>query len=186
MKMSEQKKFDKKPAEKNKWVWASWHQWIRALAATAAVIAADQISKAIVVANLDLNRWVTWIDPLLKITHAHNHQGMFSLSFGPQFLYIILPIIAIAFVIYLLLRTQSKFVAVLLGLILGGGLGNLIDRIRLGYVVDWISMGLRTWRWATYNIADSAIVVSVILLLIWEFFFSKEKDKAENGKDTKS
>lgn len=143
---------------------------------------ADQISKALILSNLGPNEWVTLIEPVLKVTHAQNYQGIFSLSFGPRWLYIILPCIAMAFVIYLLLRPQSRFVSVLLGLILGGGLGNLIDRIRLGYVVDWISMGVRTWRWATYNIADATLVVSVILLLIRELFFVKSNKKEESEK----
>lgn len=162
-----------------KWQWASWRQWVRALIAMAAVLLLDQISKVLIVANLDLNESVTVIAPVLKVTYAQNTAGIFSLSFGPQWLYIILPMVAVGFVIYLLLRPQPKFVTVLLGLILGGGFGNFIDRVRLGYVIDWISMGVRTWRWATYNIADSSIVVAVILLLVTEFFFTRPKKKEE-------
>lgn len=168
---------NERPAKK--WQWASWRQWVRAAIAMAAVLLLDQISKVLIVANLDLNECVTLIDPVLKVTYAQNTAGIFSLSFGPQWLYIILPMVAVGFVIYLLLRPQSTFVTVLLGLILGGGFGNFIDRVRLGYVVDWISMGVRTWRWATYNIADSSIVIAVIILLIREFFFSKPKKKDE-------
>lgn len=172
---------DKSRHEKpqKKWQWASWRQWVTAAIAMAAVLLLDQISKALIVANLNLNEWVTWIDPLLEITLAHNDKGMFSLSFGPQWLYIILPLLAVGFVIYLLLQPQGKLITVLLGLILGGGFGNFIDRVRLGYVVDWISMGVRTWRWPTYNIADSSIVVAVTLLLATEFFFAKPKKKEE-------
>ena len=172
---------DKSRHEKppKKWQWASWRQWVTAAIAMAAVLLLDQISKALISANLNLNEWVTLIEPLLKVTRAHNYQGIFSLSFGPQWLYLILPLVAVGFVIYLLLQPQGKFITVLLGLILGGGFGNFIDRVRLGYVVDWISMGVRNWRWATYNIADSALVVSVILLLIRELFFVKPKKKGK-------
>jgi len=166
-------------SKKQKWVWASWRQWVTAAIAMAAVLLLDQISKALIVANLNLNEWVTLIEPLLKVTYAQNYRGIFSLSFGPQWLYIILPLLAVGFVIYLLIHPQTRLITVLLGLILGGGFGNFIDRVRLGYVIDWISMGIRTWRWATYNIADSALVVSVILLLIREFFFAKPKKKEE-------
>jgi signal peptidase II len=145
----------------------------------AAVLLLDQVSKTLIVANLNLNEWVTLIEPVLKVTLAHNYQGIFSLSFGPQWLYIILPLLAVGFVIYLLLHPQTRLITVLLGLILGGGFGNFIDRVRLGYVVDWISMGIQNWRWPTYNIADSAIVVAVILLLATEFFFTRSKKKEE-------
>jgi signal peptidase II len=162
-----------------KWRWASWRQWVTAAIAMAAVLLLDQVSKALIVANLGPNEWATLIEPLLKVTHAHNYQGIFSLSFGPQWLYIILPLLAVGFVIYLLLRPQTKLITVLLGLILGGGFGNFIDRVRLGYVIDWISMGIRGWRWPTYNIADGSIVVAVTLLLAAEFFFTRSKKKDE-------
>lgn len=163
-----------------KWEWGSWKQWVIALCATAGVVLIDQVSKAIIRANLDPYQWITLIDPVLKVTHAHNYQGIFSISLGPSFIYIVLPILAMIFVLYLLLQSQTKFVAVLLGMVLGGGLGNLIDRLAHGgYVVDWISMGVRNWRWATYNLADASIVVAVILLLIKEFFFTKHGRKEE-------
>jgi len=167
--------------KRQKWVWASWHQWVIALAATAAVIAADQISKALVVANLKLHEWVTLIDPFLKVTYLQNEQGIFSISYGPGFLYVILSSIAMGFVIFLLLRPQSRFVSVLLGLILGGGFSNnLIDRIRLGYVIDGIDMGLRNWRFGgVYNIADASVVISVILLLACEPFSAKKGNENE-------
>ncbi len=155
--------------------WAPLSQWIIAVAVGAGIILIDQISKLIVVKSIPIYSWITLINPFLKLTYAQNDVGIFSLSFGPSFLYIILPLFAVGFVIYLLLRPQPRFVIVLLGMILGGGLGNFIDRVRLGYVVDWISMGLRNWRWATFNIADSSVVVAVILLLIVELFFSKTK-----------
>lgn len=179
-KKATEKSVNEKP---KKWQWASWRQWVIAAIAMVGVLLADQISKALIAANLNVNEWVTLIDPVLKVTHAQNYRGLFSLSYGPQWLYIILPCVAMAFVIYLLLRPQSRFVSVLLGLILGGGLGNQIDRIRLGYVLDWISMGISTWRWATYNIADSALVVAVVLLLIRELFFVKSKKKEETEEE---
>lgn len=155
--------------------WAPLSQWIIAIAVGVGIVLLDQVSKLIVVKNIPLYSWITLINPFLKLTYAQNDVGIFSLSFGPSFLYIILPLLAVGFVIYLLLRPQPRFVIVLLGMILGGGLGNFIDRVRLGYVVDWISMGLRNWRWATFNVADSSVVVAVILLLIVELFFSKPK-----------
>jgi len=163
--------------------WAKPKQWIIALIPAVLVVASDQISKVLIARNLSVGDTVWIIDPILKFTYAQNPFGLFSLAYGPRFLYIILPSLAVILVLIFLLRPQRTFVAVLLGLVLGGGIGNLIDRIRLGYVVDWISMGFRNWRWATYNIADGSIVVAVIILLIVEFFFSKPKKKEEEPED---
>ncbi|NLI97466.1 signal peptidase II [bacterium] len=161
--------------------WAPPRQWIIALAIAVFIVAIDQISKLIVVRNIPLNSWITLIDPILKLTYAQNEVGIFSISFGPKFMHILLPLIAMCFVLYLLSKPQKMFVTVLLGMILGGGMGNnLIDRLRLGYVVDWISMGFPKWRWATYNLADLSVVVAVIILLIVELFFNKPKAQEEN------
>jgi signal peptidase II len=172
---SEQKSAETKEPRR----WAPLSQWLVALAVGAGIIIVDQLSKMIVVKSIPLYSWITLIDPFLRLTRAENNVGIFSLSFGPSFLYVILPLVAVGFVVYLLLRPQTRFVTVLLGMIIGGGFGNFIDRIRLGYVVDWISMGFRNWRWATFNLADSSVVVAVIVLLILELFFSKSKTSSK-------
>lgn len=176
---------------KSGWQWASWQQWVIVLACAAAVVGLDQLSKWLVTSNLARGEIARLIDPILWIVHSRNPDAIFSISLGPKFIYFILPLIAIGFVVYLLLRPQSRYVTVLLGIIVGGGLGNLIDRIRLGEVVDWISMGLsNTARFATFNVADSSVVVSVILILIYEFFFSpsarKKKEPAESQAEDSS
>ncbi len=178
---------NKEEPKSSKWVWGKPVQWLLAAIPAAVVIVIDQISKFLIVkaANARLvgdfaktsgQLWVKIIHPFLYLTFAQNKAGMFSMNYGPQIIYVILPIIAILFVAFLLLQKQKTSIIFLLGLIMGGGIGNLIDRIRLGYVVDWISVGLKHWRFATFNLADSAIVVSVILLLIYEFFFAKPAD----------
>ena len=70
------------------------------------------------------------------------------------------------------LESQQRVLGVSLGLILGGGLGNLIDRVTLGYVVDFISWPYENWYWPAFNIADSAIFCGAILLL-WDSFASE-------------
>jgi signal peptidase II len=136
------------------------------------------------VANIELHQTVNVIDPVLRITFLENHQGIFGLNYGPGIIYIILSVAALSIVVvFFLIRPQTRLVTVLMGMILGGGFSNnLIDRIRLGYVVDWIDMGLRNWRfWGVYNIADACIVVPVILLLIYELFWGKKRKQDEKS-----
>ncbi|MBN2378675.1 signal peptidase II [candidate division WOR-3 bacterium] len=164
--------------------WAKPRQWLMALIPASVVVVLDQVSKALVVAKLQFAGNVLWvIEPFFKLTYAQNEAGLFSLSYGPSWIYILTSSLAVAFVIVYLLRPQKSFVAVLLGFILGGGIGNLVDRIRVGYVIDWISMGIKSWRWGTYNVADASLVVSVILLLITWFFFSKSLEKKGSGEE---
>lgn len=164
--------------------WAPLSQWLIALVPALAVIVIDQISKLVVTKNIPLNSTVTLIPDVLNLTFVRNFHGIFSLNYGPRFMYILLPLLALCFVAFLIAKPQTRFMTVLLGMILGGGLGNnLIDRLRLGYVVDWISMGFKNWRWATYNLADLSVIFAVTLLLIVELFFSKstrDKKSAEN------
>ena len=75
------------------------------------------------------------------------------------------------------LSSQQRVLGVALGLILGGGLGNLIDRVSLGYVVDFISWHYGAWYWPAFNIADAAICLGAVLLL-WDSFFG-ESSKSE-------
>lgn len=176
----------KEASHESRWQWAKPSQWIIAGALGAFSLLADQISKLLVAANLFPGQRVIVIDPVLWILYARNYDAVFSINVGPRFILILMPLIAVGFVTYLLLRPQNRFTTVLLGLILGGGLGNLVDRIRLGYVVDWISLWLPPLkiRWATFNISDASVVVPVILLLIYELFFTWKKKEPAGEQET--
>ncbi|MEO0138025.1 MAG: signal peptidase II [candidate division WOR-3 bacterium] len=136
----------------------------------------DQFSKLLIV------RTLTIFDPpreiigsYLRFNLAYNPYGVFSLSFGPPFVYYFLHLFGILIFTYIGLTQKSKFRTVLFGLIVGGALGNVIDRIRLKYVIDFIDMGIGNLRWFTYNLADAFVVVSAGLLIINELFW-KRKD----------
>lgn len=73
------------------------------------------------------------------------------------------------------LHKKDKLEIVCLGLILGGAFGNLLDRIRFGYVVDFIDFHIGTWHWYTFNIADSAICVGAVVLSIYTFWSTKRR-----------
>ncbi len=134
----------------------------------------DQFTKYLVVKNLFLHESVKILGDYIKITFLYNEKGLFGLSFGPSWIYYILPVAGIAFVIYLISKTDSKFYLVLLGVILGGGMGNIIDRVVKGKVVDFIDMGIGNLRWYTFNVADASIVISVIIIVVKETFFKEE------------
>jgi signal peptidase II len=112
---------------------------------------------------------------MLRFVLVANKRGLFGMSYGPVWVHYALPLIGMGLVVYFALRSSSRWASVAFGLILGGGLGNnLIDRVRLGSVTDFIDFGLGNWRWYTFNLADAFVVVGVIMLLGYEFLGPKQ------------
>ena len=132
------------------------------------VIVIDQAVKYVVSASLPLGgAWSPLSDPnpLFQIVHVANTGVAFGLLRNLGVVFIIVPLVISGIIIYYVrrLRPDQKFMAVALGLTLGGALGNVIDRVRLGYVVDYFDIGVGTLRNAS-NFADWSIVLGVILL----------------------
>lgn len=120
---------------------------------------------------------------VLKISLTTNTRGVFGISFGPPFVHFILQGIGVVLVIYFGLRTNSRLLGSAYGIILGGALGNLIDRIRLGYVLDFIDFEIRSlhFRWFTFNLADAFIVVGVLLIILWEIISGIKSQKVKGS-----
>ncbi|HZL97755.1 MAG TPA: signal peptidase II [Terriglobales bacterium] len=146
--------------------------------------AADQASKVWAVRNLPLFEPRVLVDGFFDLVHVRNTGVAFSLlsnldhRWVHPFL-ILATVLAmgavLAYIAYLPCRGAAP---VGLGLILGGAVGNLIDRARLGYVVDFIDLYWRNHHWPTFNVADVGITVGVVLLLIDMVFSLKEPGDA--------
>ncbi len=109
---------------------------------------------------------------VLRFSLTMNEHGLFGIRYGPPFVYVILPFLGIALVVYFAVKCRDRWLHVSYGLILGGAVGNLIDRLRLGgRVIDFIDFGLGSWRWYTFNLADAWVVIGVIILLGREVLF---------------
>jgi signal peptidase II len=130
----------------------------------------DQLSKYLVVSNLTQGETVPVLGPVLQLLFVRNAGAAFSLASGMTWIFTIIATAVIGFIIWFAGRIRSKAWAVVFGLLLGGVLGNLTDRLfrepsfGMGHVVDFIST-----PWivpAIYNIADTAIVTSMVLFLI--------------------
>jgi signal peptidase II len=128
-------------------------------------------------------RTVRLLGSVLKLAFEQNRQGVFGLQYGPQFLYFVLPLSASALVIWYGFRAKDAWSAAAFGMILSGALGNVIDRARLGYVIDFIVFELRRvgFQWYTFNIADALVVVGVIILLGKEFLWRPKPVPAATG-----
>lgn len=136
------------------------------------VIGADQISKFLIRANMELGQSIP-DKGILRITYTTNTGGAFGLFSNETFLLVVAAIIGIAILILYLryLPLGSTVLKIGLGLDLGGALGNLIDRLRVGEVTDFIDFG---W-WPVFNIADSAITVGTFLIAYYLLFVARKK-----------
>jgi len=129
-----------------------------------AAIIIDQASKAIIMKTMFLGQSVPIIDRILHLTYIQNPGAAFSLMAGRTNIFIAVSFIVVAAVIIYQIRGGVKrgLIPISLGLIAGGAAGNLLDRVRLGEVVDFIDFRV----WPVFNLADSAIVVGAILLAV--------------------
>lgn len=150
------------------------------LAVALLIYVADQASKALVAANIGLDERIRVIGDLVQLWHAHNAGAAFSLFQGGQLLFGVVSAIALGMIVYFhrAFRGRSIGLQAILGLILGGTLGNLTDRLRQGYVTDFLSVGFGDTRWPTFNVADSSIVVGIGLLVIYLVFVDRLREGA--------
>jgi signal peptidase II len=143
------------------------------------VVILDQITKILILKNLPLYHSVTVIPGLFNITHIHNPGGAFGFMANQDsnlrnFLFLFLSSSAICLIFYFYKNTNRThpFLASGFALILGGAIGNLIDRIRFGKVVDFLDFYIRNYHWPAFNVADSAITVGVTIF-IFHLLFKK-------------
>ncbi|HWS15284.1 MAG TPA: signal peptidase II [Candidatus Methylomirabilis sp.] len=142
--------------------------------------AADQASKVWAVRNLPLHEPRTIVQGFFDLVHVRNTGVAFSLlsSLDSRWVHpflILATVLAVGAVLAYIAYLPCKGAAPLgLGLILGGAVGNLIDRARLGYVVDFLDLYWRNHHWPTFNVADVGISAGVVLLVIDMVFSPKE------------
>ena len=142
---------------------ASWPQWLSLGSVALAGVAADQLTKSIVTSRLDLNDQVHVVGAF-SIHHVTNSGIAFGLFASATSLVILLTGLAVAWMLYFFARSGSRHpvLPVALGLVIGGSLSNLTDRVRLGHVTDFLDFKY----WPAFNLADTFIVVGVAALLL--------------------
>lgn len=152
--------------------WLSDPRYRTALGTGLVVLVLDQVTKAIVEQSMALHQSIPVL-PFLAITYARNTGAAFSLlAHAPSLFRVTLLVSVSVFAIVLVLRFVARTPATdrptLLGLgaVLGGAVGNLIDRAWLGEVRDFVELHYREWSWPVFNVADAAICVGVGLLLL--------------------
>lgn len=140
------------------------------------VVVLDQVTKYLILTNLPLHD-SREVLPFLHIVHVRNTGaafGMFKMLGNPFF--VILSVCASLFVLYLFLRREYNRFG--LSLILGGAIGNLIDRVSYGYVVDFIDIAVGSFHWPAFNVADSALTVGIAIILAAHFLKPRDANTA--------
>ena len=142
---------------------ASWPQWLSLGAVALAALGADQLTKAIVTARLDMYDEVHIAGPF-SIHHVTNSGIAFGLFASATSVVILLTGVAVAWMLYFFARSGSRHpvLPVALGLVIGGSVSNLVDRVRLGHVTDFLDVRY----WPAFNLADTFIVIGVAALLL--------------------
>ena len=155
-------------------------------------IAFDQFTKYLVVQNIPLHDSVPFIDGFMEFYHTRNTGAAWSIMDGggwERFILLAVSIIAMGMIVFILYRYYKRhlLLTISLSMVLGGAVGNMIDRIRLEYVVDFLST--QFIRFPTFNIADCFICVGAGLMAVYVIFFDgkiEERIKAEQNSEENS
>lgn len=153
------------------------------------IIFADQLSKWLVVALLQGKESVYVIPGVLRFTYVENDGAAFGMLDDHRWVFLVLSTVMIIALIYYIVKykPKSKWVMTSLILIVGGGIGNMIDRILLGYVIDFIDFCAfpELWRWV-FNIADSCVCVGTFMLSLWLIIDTVREYKREKAAKEKT
>ena len=143
----------------------------------AVAIFADQITKAVITSTLE--RGESWPgDGFFRATYVHNSGTAFGLFQDQGFILTIISFLAVGALIFFFRGgvIQSVIVRIAIGMMIGGAIGNLLDRVRLGFVVDFIDVG----PWPIFNMADSFITVGIATLAVITMLFPDKLSPASN------
>ena len=136
----------------------------------------DQVSKAMIVSQFDLYESIS-VAPFFNLTFVVNYGFAFGFLNSPSLNQIIVSTVILSIIIYflyLLIKTQDRVFKICLVLILSGALGNFLDRIFRGYVVDFIDIYVFNYHWPAFNVADSCISVGFVILIFNILFLNKK------------
>lgn len=136
------------------------------------IILLDQVTKEAVLRTIPLNTTIPIIGGFFNLTHIYNPGGAFGLmaNLSPtlrSFIFLFISSLAVGLIFYFYKKTPTQYtwLAAAFALIFGGAIGNLIDRIRFGMVIDFLDVYLGNFHWPAFNVADSAISIGIAIFL---------------------
>jgi signal peptidase II len=151
------------------------------LAIAAVVLIADQIVKAWILSWLGPAPVAVALSSFVNLVSVWNYGISFGLfntgSAAAAYLFVIMALAIASALVVWLKRTDRRLIAVALGLVIGGAIGNIVDRLRFGAVYDFLDFHVLGWHWPAFNVADTGVSVGVALLLIDALFASSPSSK---------
>ncbi|WP_027726116.1 signal peptidase II [Tuberibacillus calidus] len=145
------------------------------------VLILDQLTKWIIVQQMHIGESIEIIPHFLYITSARNTGAAWSILEGQMWFFYLVTVVVLAIVIFYMQKygRHRPFLGVALGLVIGGTLGNFIDRLFRGSVVDFIHVFLGNYSYPVFNVADSSLVIGAILIVIFTLFDQKKVNAHE-------
>ncbi|MBA7640810.1 MAG: signal peptidase II [Candidatus Stahlbacteria bacterium] len=145
-----------------------------------AVLILDQWTKKLIASSMFLGESQRIIGDVVRFTYIRNPNSVFGLRLGGPIISTVLTVIAFLFVVYLFVVAKNPIFLTSISFIIGGALGNLVDRIFYMEVVDFIEIGVGRFRWPTFNMADSFVTIGIILVIIHWFLEYRYDNSSSN------
>ncbi|KNY26463.1 signal peptidase II [Pseudobacteroides cellulosolvens] len=147
------------------------------------IIALDQISKLLIIGNINLGQQIPIINDFFYITHWKNTGAAWGMFQNGRFFFIPFTIALSIVLIRIHMKSDNRFLKLALTIILGGAMGNFIDRVYRGSVVDFLQFFFGSYQFPIFNIADSFVVIGTVLMVCYILFMQKENQKIESQKN---
>ena len=149
------------------------------------VIVADQFTKRIIQTSMALQESTPVLGDFFRLTYIHNAGAAFGLKIGSPFVHTAISVVALFALVWLFrsVPSDNRIMRPALSMVLGGALGNIIDRIRLGMVVDFFDVGIGTLRWPVFNVADSCVTIGILLIALSYLQQRPHKEVAPSDSD---
>jgi len=148
------------------------NRYVKLMFIAGSICILDQVTKALIVATIGVFDTITIIPGFFNLTHIYNPGGAFgflsrSTSELRHLFFLISSFVAMGLILFLYAKTppQQRLLELALALILGGAFGNIIDRIRIGKVIDFLDVYIKNFHWPAFNVADSAITIGICLFM---------------------
>lgn len=145
---------------------------------TAVALLVDLVTKWLVTTNFELWDSVDVLGDFFRLTYIHNPGAVFGIRLGSSVLHLVLSAVAMGVVITMLVKTPhaDRWGGIGLALVLAGAIGNIVDRLRHGVVIDFLDFGIGDVRWYVFNVADACVSVGVVLLIVGYGKYKREQD----------
>lgn len=144
------------------------------------VVVLDQLTKFLIQSNMELGQSIGVFENFFHITYIHNYGAAFSIFENQRVLLVVLPLLIMGGILIAFVKmglSANKICATALGLVVAGGIGNLIDRVAYGYVVDFLDFRV----FPIFNVADMAVCCGCGLLILYVFFIEPKQDKGQTN-----